>query len=151
MAYADTLRASTGTLEIAAGLIEGIGASTFPLTPTTWSPSYAAGGSMTFTSVTTQHAKYVIIGKVLWIWLVAYGTTGGSAAANITFTIPFTTATVGAQGQEGHAATFDGSWANGHLTAADAVTTVSVYKNDFTNWGLGASKYISVNTQLMLA
>ncbi len=78
MAYADTLRTSAGTLEIAAGLIEGIASSTYPLTWSTWSPTYGASGSMTFTSVTTTAARYARIGKLVLVNFYFGGTRNGN-------------------------------------------------------------------------
>lgn len=58
----------------------------------TWSPSYSASGSMTFTSVTTNYAKYVQIGKVVYFQINASGIRGGSTSNEMYFTLPITAA-----------------------------------------------------------
>ncbi len=61
-----------------------------------WTPTYAAGGSMTFTTITTDCAQYRVCGRACEFEFKAHGTTGGSAANSITATHPFT-ATNGGQ------------------------------------------------------
>ena len=53
-----------------------------------WSPTYGAGGSMTYTAVTSHVARYKMNLGVVTLELVARGTTGGSASPNITLTLP---------------------------------------------------------------
>ncbi len=84
MAYADTLRTSAATLEIAAGLIEGIGSSTYPLTWTAWTPTYTGGGGTWAGSGT---AKYIQIGKLVLFWVAASATLSGTTAY-LTYTLP---------------------------------------------------------------
>lgn len=53
-----------------------------------WTPTYGAGGSMTYTNVTTEYAKYVQVGKTVIFQLAAVGTLGGTASTEITITLP---------------------------------------------------------------
>jgi hypothetical protein len=56
----------------------------------TWQPTYGATGSMTYTSVTTTEALYRVLPNNLFrIQLFTQGTTGGTAANNLTATLPF--------------------------------------------------------------
>ena len=55
---------------------------------TSWTPTYTGSGSLTYTSVTTNHAKYVRIGDMVVIMVKATGTVGGAAAKQIQFTLP---------------------------------------------------------------
>ena len=55
-----------------------------------WTPAYAASGSLTYTSVTTTFAKYKLVGDSMLFWeLRATGTLGGVASTTITNTVPF--------------------------------------------------------------
>lgn len=53
-----------------------------------WTPTFGAGGSMTFTSVVASTAKYWRQGKKVFFVLYALGTTGGSASTDLSFTLP---------------------------------------------------------------
>lgn len=138
MAYADTMRAATATLEIIAGLIEGIASSGYPLTWSTWSPTYGASGSMTFTSVSTTHAKYFQIGKFVVFKIHATGTTGGTASNAISVSLPVPC--VGQNHLSGGSVTDGGSG----LASAVWATNVAIYfyKYDSSNYALGASRQI---------
>jgi hypothetical protein len=59
----------------------------------TWQPTYSASGSMTFTSVTTSFAKYIVRSPgVFEIALRAVGTVGGTISNQIDSTLPFVSA-----------------------------------------------------------
>lgn len=55
---------------------------------TNWTPTYSAGGSMTFASITTTTARYKIVGKTFFCEINFNGTTGGVASTNVQFTLP---------------------------------------------------------------
>ena len=103
-----------------------------------WTPTLAANGSMTYTSTSITYARFSIIGRVVKFMLAVYGTTGGSASTGLTFTLPATPAKVIyiAGVIQDTASTV------GYASSAAAVMTVN--KVDNSNWGLGASRYISM-------
>lgn len=53
-----------------------------------WTPAWTAGGSLTFTSVTTAVSKYKLEGKKASIQISGTGTLGGSAATSLLATVP---------------------------------------------------------------
>ncbi len=55
-----------------------------------WTPTYSASGSMTYTSVTTDVAKFSITGRTVHIALQAQGTLGGTSSFGIRATAPVT-------------------------------------------------------------
>lgn len=59
---------------------------------TTWTPTYSAKGSMTFTSVTTHYANYTRNkdNTSIYVEIKATGTLGGTASTEIKFTPPIT-------------------------------------------------------------
>lgn len=106
----------------------------------TWSPSYGAGGSMTFSSVTTNYARYRRENKTLWFEVYATGTTGGTASNHLTFTLPVAPARIP---NSFYVQVYDGSLAGdvaaGHGHASGS-TTVLVFNYNNSNWGLGAGR-----------
>jgi hypothetical protein len=54
----------------------------------TWAPVYSASGTMTFTSVTTTFARYMIVDKTLSFEIKANGIVGGSNSDELRFTLP---------------------------------------------------------------
>lgn len=145
MAYADNIRSATATMNDVATLIEGIFASGYPATWTSWTPSYSASGSMTYTSVTTEYGKYIQVGKLILFILRATGTTGGSASDALVFTPPVNAAAATVTGL----AIGAGSVNDGGNTAAlclryTAVSSFAVYRSNFANYGTGASRTINV-------
>lgn len=55
----------------------------------TWNPQFSCSGSLTFTSVTTQFAKYKIGNAELKWETRCVGTLGGTASTDIYITVPF--------------------------------------------------------------
>lgn len=139
MAYADTIRSSIATMEDVADLIEGIAVSGYPLAFSTWAPSYGAGGSMTFTSVSTTYARTVVIGKFRLIMFNFAGTTGGSASTYLTLTAPAAAASLGGDQINGVYVVNSGT-ATGRAHINTGSTTVQIFLPDTSNWGLGASR-----------
>jgi len=110
---------------------------------TSWSPTLAASGSMTFTSTVVNYAKYVTFGKVLIFQCSVTGTTGGSAARYLSFTPPATLA-------QGSAILTGGGYVNDNSQSPGAVvfgqTTSLIYvgRADFANYTLAGSEGFSV-------
>ena len=60
-----------------------------------WSPSFAASASMTFTSVTTTYSAWQRVGDMVYISLRATGTIGGTPSTYVTATLPLTAKNIG--------------------------------------------------------
>jgi len=106
-----------------------------------YTPTYGAGGSMTFGSVTTNVGEFAICGMTTICYVYATGTTAGTASSTITYTLPVA-CNYGATALLGAAWAYD----SGRLTATFEnanTTTIRVYKHDSSNWGLGATKEIA--------
>jgi hypothetical protein len=108
-----------------------------------WTPTYGGLGSMTFTSVKTDVARFWIIGSTLYHVIDATGTTGGTASNGLTYTVPvpindslFSPYNTAANGS-----VFD-SGAKQGWAQRDASQTSYLYvcKYDSSNWGIGTSK-----------
>jgi hypothetical protein len=106
-----------------------------------YTPTYSAVSPMTYTSASTTVAKFSLIGKVMHVRVSATGTTGGTAAVTIFFTLPI--AVLDTQ-QPPLATVVDGTLMGG-LTYLDDTSTVGVRKYDVSNFGLGAGKIIRCN------
>ena len=104
-------------------------------------PTYGAGDSMTYTSVSASYNSFMINGNTAVYKLRAMGTTGGSASGTITVTLPALAADE--QGQICGAAAYDGGWISA-LVAGLTTSSIRVYKYDGSNWALAASKYIAL-------
>jgi hypothetical protein len=108
-----------------------------------WTPSYSASGSMTYTSVTTNRAKYLQLGKLVFFTLSATGTTGGTASNAIIATLPVTAAY--------SPIIFAGGYDDGGGTALTGIGqgsgtgSLAVSKADKSNFGLGAGRSIYVS------
>lgn len=116
-------------------------------TLTSWTPTYSASGSMTYTSVTTQFGKYLKIGKGVYFQLWAAGTTGGTASNALIATLPFTAVGLASSGNGGGCWVYDGGANNvaGLWTMATTGLSISVSKYDGSNFALAANKQFSVN------
>jgi hypothetical protein len=121
-----------------------------------WTPAYSASDSMTYTSVTTFHAKFTIIGTMVTMGLRCAGTTGGTASPFIQFSPPVNRAgTTGADCAIGGGCvildpaattTLRGGFWNLELSS---VCQVSRY--DRSNWSLGAGAQIRLSGSYEMA
>jgi hypothetical protein len=102
-----------------------------------WQPTYSAGGSMTFTSVTTTHANYIVRGLEVWFCLYSTGITGGTASTTCNATVPFTSLNNCRYG----GLAFDGGGLAARVDIA-ATSACIFQKYDSSNWGLGAGRII---------
>ncbi len=111
-----------------------------------WTPSYGAAGSMTYTSVTTDYAKYFKFGKWIIFRIKATGTTGGTASNYVTFSLPTAPATAAIA--QFSAMIFDTSL-SGDVSLGHAFnltgSTVGVFNFNNSNWGLGTGRSIYVS------
>lgn len=108
---------------------------------TSWSPTYSASGSMTYTSVSNNSVKYMQIGRTVFINVDFQGTTGGTASNGILFTLPVTALT--ATGRGGAVVT-DGATAVGGYYFLSSTTQITVRKYDASNFGLGGTRQITL-------
>lgn len=138
MAFADILRSTTWTGTDAADLIEGIFVSGHPLAWTTWSPSYSCSGSMTYTTVTTNYAKYIRVGKLIIASIYASGTTGGVASTEIRATLPANA--VATTNFPASATIVDTSSLPSF--AYTSTTYLAFSRYDLANWSLAAGRQI---------
>lgn len=106
---------------------------------TSWTPTYTAESPMTYTSVTTNVAEYCVMDNVVFFFISANGTTGGTATDHVIFTKPIAS--------EEHCAgggyVYDSAYMSGFWrTLTD--TKIAVQRYDAGNWGLGTTKVIVV-------
>lgn len=106
----------------------------------TWFPTYSAGGSMTFTSVTTTLAKYQRTGNDVEFNLIAAGTTGGTADSRLRATMPINP-TAEMEGKVLHGWTAENSASISAVTYITGVL-IELRKYDATNYGLGVFRYL---------
>lgn len=111
------------------------------LNMTSWTPTYGASGSMTFTSVTTNFALYVIIGSICYYMIYASGTTGGVTSTDITFTTPRTIVSGGYTGAYVRTGATGGI---AGMVYPSSSTVITVRKYDSSNWSLDASAAFGV-------
>lgn len=105
-----------------------------------YSPTYAASGSMTFTSVSTNVARCSIIGSKVSFYIGATGTTGGTASTTITATAPITFGGTDVPSFAGVATDSGNKGAIAYLNSG----LLNISKYDLSNWGLGASRSIRI-------
>jgi len=109
----------------------------------TYSPTWAAGGSMTYTSVTTGIADFRIDGNSCTVKLATTaGTTGGSANPYITATPPVTILLQSVSVDIAHSYIVDGGTTHGHLRAEDDLAVLQFFKSDGSNFGLGTDRVV---------
>ena len=116
-----------------------------PIYETRWLdfvPTYSAGGSMTFTSVTTDISRYKIKGSNCYIMMRAYGTTGGTTFKDIRSTIPIAPAFNGWLVGVG---VYDTETLSGTIEWSSAASTLQWRNYASNDWNLAASKYIIGN------
>jgi hypothetical protein len=104
-----------------------------------YQPTYSASGSMTYTSVTTTTAKYIIFGQNIYLNVRTIGTTGGTAATRLQCTAPFTR--IDSSGI--NVVVQDGSSFIGGNAYWDS-SNILVGRYDGANFGLGSSRSILI-------
>lgn len=109
-----------------------------------WTPTYSALSPMTFTTVTTNYAKYFLLGKILFFSIRATGTTGGTASTDLEFTLPFPMFNSLAMG--GGVTVNDANTISGFSFGNADKIKVSIRKYDSSNFGLGANRLFIMNS-----
>lgn len=117
-----------------------------------WTPTYGATGSMTFGTVTTDIAKFYLVGKVCHFHIQARGTTGGTTSYGVTFTLPITLVNggTGYPSAGGYVRTGASGGIMGFMLYSSA-TVAEVRKNDASNWSLDASAAFAMITSYTIA
>lgn len=114
---------------------------------TSYTPSFSASGSMTYTSVTNQLSRYKVVGKTVTISHTFIGTTGGSAGQAIKATLPTNIASQSATPFYNAMVSQDGGgtyeFAIAQPDSVGPTSTVNYYLKNLANWGLGAGRAIS--------
>lgn len=83
-----------------------------------WTPTYGGTGSLTFTSVTTNVARFALVGRSVHVRIQASGTTGGSQSPALLASAPVAPAdTYGYQTDSGADLWTGASWTIGHVRA----------------------------------
>lgn len=113
-------------------------------TGTSWTPTYTASGSMTYTSVTTTVAKYIQVGKLVYFYLSATGTTGGTTNNTIYFTLPVTAASTSGAIFAANISPAGGVAVGGFATL-NTTSQAGFRRYDSGNITLGASTGITVS------
>lgn len=108
-----------------------------------WTPNYSDNTTMTFSSVTTNYARFRIKGKTLEYWVSFKGTTGGSTAAYLNFRLPRGIANAG-YGGTGYV--IDGGNPLGGFGTVITTSTgrIGVAKYDRSAWSLGADREVAL-------
>ena len=108
-----------------------------------WQPTYSAGGSMTFTSVTSSLVQYKIRDNQLFCELRATGTTGGTAANDLRATLPFNSSSASTGVYIGTGGSVkDTAQIAGYALVGNAGNLVIARKYDASNFGLDTDRRI---------
>lgn len=104
-----------------------------------YTPSLAQVGTMTFAGTTINKAKYSRLGKLVHLLLDIEGTTGGAGATPfISATLPIPA--VASQSYTLPGLVIDGGGLLGGFSSAGSTTRLDIYRHDGANWGLGAGR-----------
>lgn len=116
-----------------------------------WTPQFTASGSMTFTGISVSRAEIVPCGCNFRFDLKASGTTGGTANLSLYASMPPGMVSSQAAGEYSCLAGDTASAPGYGFLSGASLSLFAVRKTpDGTNWGLGASRSISFNTQIRI-
>jgi len=147
MALADPIRESAfNKFTAIETIIDGIGTdldeiftSAAGLVFSTWTPTWGANGAMTFSTVTTNRASYVQIGKLVFFQVSGTGTIGGVVNNAVTFTLPVTSSTSSSNFTIGHGYANDaGTTSLSSFAYFNSTTGANISFYDFRNYTAGA-------------
>lgn len=104
-----------------------------------YQPTYGGSGSLTYLTVTTTLARYIINRNQMYVKVVTTGTTGGTASTYVTFTLPISMANVDTTYLPiGSGFSNEGPNPKTGLVVYQAANKIGVGKYDASNAGLGA-------------
>ena len=105
-----------------------------------WTPTYGAGGSMTFTSVSTTRAVYKVLDNIVFGMIRFSGTTGGTASNSITASAPI----AGSLSSSINSPCYirDGSTRDIGIIACGN-PNLTFYLKDLSSWGIGSNREAS--------
>lgn len=108
-----------------------------------YAPTYSASGSMTYTSVSTTRARYQMTPHGYVLRVYANGTTGGTASASLIFTPPYPIANYDSNIEPGYPCMANDST---NIVAFCRTTggNFQLTRSDGANWGIGSTRYFSV-------
>lgn len=113
-----------------------------------YTPTYSASGSMTFTSVTTNAARYRVAGRTVTVNARFYGTTGGTPSTNVQFSLP-TNCIIPYQSFAGCGGIYDTADLACHVLVDS--NKVIVKRPDGGNWGIGSGRYLMITATYEMA
>lgn len=108
-----------------------------------YTPTYGGNGSMTYGTVTTNYAKYTVIGRLVIVTIYATGTVGGTPNNRLTATLPLTAVTTVDSGIGG-GWTSDGGAGFTGMVLLHSATAVGVQRYDATAYTAGANRVMSI-------
>lgn len=103
----------------------------------TWTPTWGASGSMTFSSVTTTHARYAENGNIVHFYIAGSGTIGGTVSTIVTFTLPGTSVVTGSTSSLGYGY-FSNSGSGDTHGFQGSATVGNIRKSGAVNYSAGA-------------
>lgn len=104
----------------------------------TWQPTFGGTGSLTWSTVTTHAARYLVTGARVQLQFSASGTTGGTTSYGLTATLPLTPTNSGNEAPAFGAFIVDATGFAG--TAHWNSAQLEIRRYDGGNWGLGAAR-----------
>lgn len=111
-----------------------------------WTPTYSASGSMTYTSVSNDYVRYKLYKDICYIITRSTGTTGGTASTQILVTLPFFPSGSGGGNNTIPASTVNDNGLKSSGTVVQAGTLASgTFKYDNSNWSLGTGRQVYLN------
>lgn len=105
-----------------------------------WTPTCTAGGSMTWTSVKIDYARFMMEGKRVEAHFYCNGTTGGTASNQLRVSLPVTSTTTNVV--QGRSYTYDSAPSQGfiNISVAGGGVYAACFKADSSNFGLGSTR-----------
>jgi hypothetical protein len=107
-----------------------------------YAPTYSASGSMTFTSVTTELARFKLFSKTCHLTLSGLGTTGGSADTKLIASLPVTSVS---SVSNSFGANVSDTVPYAGVGVLNDTTHIAVLRYDNANFGLGANRRMAAN------